>query len=212
MCEETMPVFFQSIVVTVPKKRIYARLGYRRERTQIPPDKKELVETCIDHALGLIELKGAARILGIEAIEGASIRLKAGCSLHSTGLADMISGCTEVVLLGATAGTRIMDEIRGDVTRDNITRGVILDAVASEMTDEALDWIMGYVNQDLTRRAKRLTSRRYSAGYGDFVLENQKIMYDQLMMHELGVSITRDYVLVPEKSVTAIAGVHASGH
>ena len=208
MCEETRPVFFQSIIVSVPKNGIYARLGYRRGRTQIPPDKKELVESCIDHALGLIELKGAAKVLGIEAIEGASIHLEGGCSMKSAGLASMISGCTEVVLMGATAGRMIMDEIRGDVTRDNMTRGVVLDAVASEMTDEALDWIMGYVNQDLRRRAKRLTRRRYSVGYGDFAMENQKIMYDLLMMQELGVSVTREYVLVPEKSVTAIAGIH----
>jgi len=210
MCEQTRPVLFQSIVVSVPNKEIYARLGYRRDRTKIPPAKKELVETWIDHALGLMELKGAATVLGIDAIEGASISLKGGCSLHSAGLARMISGCTEVVLLGATAGSRIMEEIRGDTTGDNITRGVVLDAVASEMTDKALDWIMGYVNQDLKRRAKMLTRRRYSAGYGDFALENQQIMYDMLMMNELGVKITEDYLLVPEKSVTAIAGIYSS--
>ena len=211
MCEETRPVFFPSIIVPVPIRAIYARLGYRRDRTQIPPDKEELVEDSIDHALGLIELKGAAKVLGIEAIEGASIHLEGGCSLRSSGLARMMSGCTGALVMGATAGSRIMEEIHMDVSGDNMTRGVILDAVASEITDEALDWIMGYVNQDLRRRAKRLTSRRYSAGYGDFALDNQKIMYDLLMMHELGVDITRDFVLVPEKSVTAVAGIHASG-
>ncbi|HOO47200.1 MAG TPA: methionine synthase, partial [Deltaproteobacteria bacterium] len=81
----------------------------------------------------------------------------------------------------------------------------------SEMTDEALDWITGYVNQGLRRRAARLTEKRYSAGYGDFALENQKIIYDLLMMHELGVSITESYLLVPEKTVTALAGVLAPG-
>lgn len=212
MCERADPIFFQSITVPVPTKGIFARLGFRRDHTQIPPGHREMVEAYINEALELIELKGVARLLSIETIVGAEIRLNTGCILRSKQLAGMLRGCNEVLLMGATAGSRIIDEIQRDTTADNITRGVVLDAASSEMTDEALDWIMGYVNQDLRRRAKRLTKRRYSAGYGDFALENQESIYDLLMMHELGVRITREYLLIPEKSVTAIAGIYASGH
>ena len=204
-------IFFHSITVAVPNKGIYSRLGFRKDHTRIPPEHLKMVEAYISEALELIELKGAARILGIEANRGADIYLSTGSLFRSEQLAGMTSGCTEMLLMGATAGSRIMEEINRDTTTGNITRGVVLDAVASEMTDEALAWIMGYVSQDLRRRAKRLTRRRFSAGYGDFSLANQKIMYDLLQMDNIGVRITKEYLLVPEKSVTAIAGIHPSG-
>jgi cobalamin-dependent methionine synthase I len=111
--------------------------------------------------------------------------------------------------MGATAGQNIMDAIAQATSSDNLTRAVMLDAVASEMTDGALDWIMDYVNQDLMRRVQHLTKKRFSAGYGDFYLENQKAMYDLLRMGTIGVSITDRCILIPEKSVTAVAGVAA---
>jgi hypothetical protein len=210
MINEFAPTFFQSIVIPVPRKAIYTRLGYRKELTQAPLALREKIESFIDHAVGLIELKGSALFLPVEKIEGTTIVLKTGDILESDHLARMLSGCSAVLLMGTTAGTGIMDEIHRDTLADNLTRGVVLDATASEMTDEALEWIMGYGNQGLKRQGKGLTKRRYSAGYGDFALENQKIMYELLKMHSIGVKITGDYLLVPEKSVTAIAGVVSS--
>jgi hypothetical protein len=59
------------------------------------------------------------------------------------------------------------------------------------MTDAGLDWIMDYFNQQLRREGKTLLPRRFSAGYADFNLENQKAIYDTLQMEKIGVTITR---------------------
>ena len=198
------------MTVQVPKAAIYSRLGYRKNHTQIPGQHLKRIELYIDQALDLIELKGSALVLSVADIDDKTVRLGKGIVFESAHLARMMTGCREILLMGATAGDRIMKEILSDAAADNLSRGVVLDATASEMTDEALDWIAGYVNQGLRRNAKKLTERRYSAGYGDLALENQKIIYDLLMMEELGVRITESYLLVPEKSVTAIAGVVAS--
>ncbi|OQC25694.1 MAG: Vitamin B12 dependent methionine synthase, activation domain [Deltaproteobacteria bacterium ADurb.Bin072] len=75
------------------------------------------------------------------------------------------------------------------------------------MADAALDWIMDYAGQDLLRSSRRLTRKRFSAGYGDFSLENQQTMFDMLQLGEIGIRMTPAKVLIPEKSVTAVAGV-----
>jgi cobalamin-dependent methionine synthase I len=111
--------------------------------------------------------------------------------------------------MGATAGSAIMDAIRGDTAGRDVTRGVVLDAAASEMTDAALDWIMDYFNRTLRRENKSLFKKRFSAGYGDFLLENQKTIYNLLQLDRLGVGITESCMLIPEKSVTAISGIES---
>jgi cobalamin-dependent methionine synthase I len=102
-----------------------------------------------------------------------------------------------------------MEEISLATQGKNLTRAVILDAVASEMTDSGLDWIMDYMNQELMRKARRLTKARFSAGYGDFSLENQKAIHTLLRLDKIGVFITDRCILMPEKSVTAVAGIVA---
>jgi cobalamin-dependent methionine synthase I len=121
----------------------------------------------------------------------------------------MLSGCEQILLMGATAGQTIMEEISLATQGENLTRAVILDAVASEMTDSGLDWIMDYMNQELMRKARRLTKARFSAGYGDFSLENQKAIHALLRLDKIGVFITDRFILMPEKSVTAVAGIVA---
>jgi len=66
---------------------------------------------------------------------------------------------------------------------------------------------MTYVNRQLLRESRRLLPRRFSAGYADFALENQKILHEQLQMERLGVSLTPRFLLVPEKSVTAVGAI-----
>ena len=198
-----------TIRITLPVRSIYARLGFRKGVTELKPAEKEKVDKTIEEAKDIVHLKGAARIIGILQVDHVGIELEDGIILSSSSLARMLSGCTQVLLMGATAGQDIMDAIAQATSSDNLTRAVVLDAVASEMTDGALDWITDYVNQDLVRRVQHLTKKRFSAGYGDFYLENQKTMYDLLRMETIGVSITDRCILIPEKSVTAVAGVAA---
>jgi cobalamin-dependent methionine synthase I len=85
--------------------------------------------------------------------------------------------------------------------------GLILDAVASETADAALDWMVDFINKMIRREGIRLTKNRYSPGYGDLLLQNQKTLFDILQLHRLGLGITESCILVPEKSVIAIAGI-----
>jgi len=48
---------------------------------------------------------------------------------------------------------------------------------------------------------------RFSAGYADFNLENQKAIHEMLQMGKNGVAITPSFILLPEKPVTAISGI-----
>ena len=105
----------------------------------------------------------------------------------------------------------VMAAIRSDMATDHITRAVVFDATAGEMADGALDWLMDYTRREIVREGKVLLERRYSAGYGDLALENQQAFYAVLNMFEIGVQITPECLLIPEKSVTAITGIRKGG-
>jgi hypothetical protein len=204
------PLHFQTIRIPVPHKAVYARLGFRKGQTRIKAEEQRMVDQYIEDARRDIGLKGAARSLPIRQAGKEQTVLDGGYSFSGRALSHMLAGSTQVLLMGATAGPLIVKAISEAASSQDLTRAVVLDAAASEMTDAALDWIMSYMNQELMRRSLTLTRRRFSAGYGDFSLENQKTLYDLLRMDIIGVAITQSCMLIPEKSVTAIAGIRGS--
>ncbi len=205
------PVFFESIPVHTPRQAIYTRLGYRRASTRMSAQQESMIEGYLDDALALIELKGTVLSLPITGGDQGLILLEGGLRFESASLARLLTGCSGVLLMGATAGKAVMEAIRRDTTSGDLTRGVVLDATASEVVDAALDWIMAYEQGRLLRERRCLTERRYSAGYGDFGLEYQRVFHDLLGLASLGVELTATNMLVPEKSVTAIAGIQEVG-
>lgn len=187
---------------------VYRRLGYARGITKIEESKRKEIERHIDYSTSLISLKGAGIRVPLESVDAPLVVLKTGADIRSEKLARFLRGCEEALFIGSTAGGAVMDAIREDTAGGDITRGVIVDAVASEMTDAALDWIMGFFNRMLARENALLTRGRFSAGYGDFLLENQKMMYDMLKLDRIGVTLNENCILIPEKSVTAVVGIH----
>jgi hypothetical protein len=203
------PVYFNAMRVPLPIKGIYKRLGFKKGVTKLNPAEEDKLAATIDEASSIVHLKGAACMIDLVRIDRSGVELEGRTSFRSSALAGMLSGCEQVLLMGATAGQAIMEEISSATQAENLTRAVILDAVASEMTDSGLDWIVDYMNQDLMRKAKRITKARFSAGYGDFFLENQKTIHALLRLDKIGVIITEGCILMPEKSVTAVAGIVA---
>jgi hypothetical protein len=201
---------FETIRIDLPREQIYRRLGYRRDATIISPRQTEEIERYMEEAQSLISLKGTVLRLPIREISANRVVLEGDVTFASRNLARFLDRCREAALMGATAGPAIMAAISEDASGRDVTRAVVMDATASEMTDAALDWIMSYLDKSLRRESRTLLPRRYSAGYGDFLLENQRTLYSLLQLERFGVVLTDSCLLIPEKSVTAITGIVAA--
>jgi hypothetical protein len=200
-------IIFERITIDPPCKKIYQRLGFRKKTTELTALRKKETDTFIEEALSLINLKGTMLKAVITGNNGAEVFLSANLTFVSKQLAGFLRDCREALLMGATAGSAIMDAIKDKTDKDNLSAAVVYDATASEMVDAALDWIMDYFNQQIRREGKKLLSRRFSAGYADFQLDNQQVIYQKLQMEKIGVAINNSFILKPEKSVTALGGI-----
>jgi hypothetical protein len=200
-------VFLEKISIDPPCEKIYQRLGFKKRTTQISEIQQEETDRFIQEASFLISLKGSLLRLAIKHNDGEKIILAGGLTFASKKLSAFLSDCQETVFMAATAGSAIMEAIKEKTRQDDLAAAVVYDATASEMADAGLDWIMNYLNQQIRREGKTLLPRRFSAGYADFNLENQKAIYDILQMGKIGVTINSNFILLPEKSVTAISGI-----
>lgn len=198
---------FENIPAKPNRNFVLARLGYKKNFTQIDPVVQKKMEQAFKEGNLLCRSKGAAGRFLITGSRESSVTIETGLSFQSKYLARFLGDCRELVLLAATVGEEIIQRIGYEIEEGDAAYGTILDAVASETADAGLDWIMELMNKILHREGKKITEHRYSPGYGDLDLDYQKAIFDLLDLGKLDLKLTEKQMLIPEKSVIAIAGI-----
>jgi hypothetical protein len=203
--------YFQQIPAHVPERQILFRLGYNTHLTSLNELHRQKLAVGIRRGTALCQLQGAYSRVAIREHGLDYTALVEGIIFRSAQLAELLRPCGEVVLMAATVGSMIGEAAREAIGTGDAAQGVILDAVASETADAGLDWLMQLINQMLAKNGLKLTKYRYSPGYGDLTLENQQTIFTALALEKLQMKLTADYILIPEKSVLAIAGIEPVG-
>ncbi|HHV98744.1 MAG TPA: methionine synthase [Clostridiaceae bacterium] len=199
--------YFRTIPVTPSKELILARLGYRKGVTGLDDRYFSLLQEGIKRGKMLCRPAGAYTRLSIVERNSESIKLENGVEFNDGGLSRLLENTREVVLMASTVGSDIVEVIYNEVKTGDAAMGLILDSTASQTADVVLNWMMDFLNKILEREGKRLTRHRYSPGFGNLQLSMQKPLFETLKLETLGMELTGKYMLVPEKSVIAIAGV-----
>lgn len=195
------------IPVILPERRILIRLGFRSHTTVVPEDRKISIKNLINEGFSLCEPMGVWARLPVINKSDDHVELSGGDRLVSRSLAKLLISSHAVLLMAATVGGEIVEAAKRMIDKGDGAGALIFDAVGSETADAAAGWINEYVRQILPRGNEKLTDKRFSPGYGDLGLENQKIIYSILELRNLGITLTERYMMIPEKSVIAIAGI-----
>ena len=199
--------YFNTIPVVPKKKSVLSRLGHSSRSTSLSLKDQSFIDDTINLGMALCRNQGAAGRFAIKNHAVEAITLKDGTCLESRQLAGMLKKSDEVLLMAGTAGTEITDMISMEISLGNAAKAVVLDALASVSADMTLDWIMDAYNKTLSREGRRLTRKRFSPGFGDLPLKNQLIIFRLLVLERLNLSLNDSMMLVPEKSVLAVAGI-----
>lgn len=197
----------RSIKPVYNKSLILSRLGYDKNRTALLDDTMREVESLINDTENTLSITAAYRIIDITHINSPRIVLEDGTTLSGQKLSELLKDSRQALIMGATGGTKIMELIARLQKEGKLSEAVVVDAAASEITDSALDFVMAMVEQFLRPKGKFLTKMRFSPGYGDFDLLQQKEFYRLLKAQDLGITLNEACLLIPEKSVFAIAGI-----
>jgi hypothetical protein len=198
---------YPHINVAIPFERIFRRLGYRSGTTDLSEVKKTQIMKKVEYAFDSMQLQGRSRVVSIETVEKDRIILEDSTIFQSQKLMRFLSGCQKTVIAGVTAGKNIMDEIQSALKSNNISDAAIYDAASSEIVDDALGWMIDLLRVQLRSQGEEIGTRRYSAGYGDFDLSNQAVFYSLLQLDQLDIVLTQEFLLLPEKTVTGLAGI-----
>lgn len=195
---------FAYISFVPEKKSVMRRLGAQKAR--FAPALAGDVDALLEKAQSAFRAAGKAAVLPV-VHAGAGLVQIGGHDIESAQLARLLGSSAQAYLMCASLRRGDVEKIGAAMREGEGLKALVLDAYASEYVDGALGVIMEQKNQALRRTGQRLTRHRFSAGYGDLDIKYQKLFYDLLDMRTLDVTINDKYLLSPEKSVIAVAGV-----
>jgi len=197
----------ENIHVEPPRKDILSRLKFNIHKTKLDKRSLDLFEKTMGYAMSLCECRGVYRFLDIDSKSDSKTVLSDGTVFKSASLAKLLKDSSKVVMMATTVGIGITEETNVLITKNRASEAVIVDAAASEIADE----VMNHINLMCANIAKadgfKLTRMRFSPGFGDLGVENQKQFFKTLELEKIGFTLTESFMIVPEKSVTALAGV-----
>lgn len=193
--------------LVLPKKETLARLGFRPASTELAADAAAHLNLELRRAFDLCRPTGRWTTIEVTGVTDREIRLAGGGVLASEALVRVYGTCREIWLGGATVGPAVAERIAAFTAAGDLRSALIYDALAGETADAAMDFLQQSAGTELRKSGRGLSSRRFSPGYGDWPLAAQQIFFEKLRLNELGMQLTGRFFILPEKSVTALAGV-----
>lgn len=188
--------------LVIPEKEAARYLGYGGH----PVSEEDLVmiREGITQVKAVVAGKACYCRYGIR-VNGDEIELPYG-TVKSTHLGKWIEGCDEAYFFAATIGSGF-DRLIRRTSLTSMAKGAVLQACGAAAVEAICDEINRVIDEEAAAEGRK-TRRRYSPGYGDFALENQKGFFAVLNPAKyIGLTLMDTLIMSPEKSVTALIGV-----
>ncbi len=114
-----------------------------------------------------------------------------------------LASSDRVIFFAATLGNAA-DVLIRRAEVNNMAKAVILDSLASAMTEEYCDELEAKLKQEYPGNF----TWRFSPGYGDYPIDIQLPLIRFLNADkQIGLTVTESNILLPRKSVTAVIGI-----
>lgn len=201
------PMLRYDLRVNIRRRAVLTRLGFSKRKTVLRDHEEGLLDRTIRKVIPLTEPVVVYAAFPVESYKQDVVSWGEKHSFRSEKLVRMISGSGSLLLVGATIGAQIVEEISNRIVRGSAAESSILDAAASVAVDGLLDTLADNLAGTMRRKGLELTKHRFSPGYGGLDLSAQQIIYETLDFNRAGVELTESLMLTPEKSVLAIYGI-----
>lgn len=146
---------------------------------------------------------------GLEPQKGDSIRLEGGIAFRSPRISKVISTCEEIVCFIATIGDDIENETKKLLKENRLSEAYILDAMGSVAVENMVDrFHKGFITR--THMDGKGITLRFSPGYCDWPITDQKKLFDLFSSNHLRVELKDSCFMRPRKSITGVFGITSS--
>jgi hypothetical protein len=196
--------------IEIPYNKLLVRLGYLQAKTKLDEKTAGMIKEILNLSQKLIKPKAVIAFENITAISrnetSDEILFENGYKIKSGSIAELLKNCFKVYGIGITVGGAL--EIRRDefLKKKETFSALISDAAGSVAAEETINFANAQIKAYEEKNDNALT-RRYSPGYGDWILEDSRQFLSWIGAEHIGIKLNEFFQMKPEKSISALIGV-----
>jgi hypothetical protein len=146
------------------------------------------------------------RRMCIQDVKDGSVHLGKGPVLKSRKLSRVMKDCKAVICFIATIGPGIEAEIKKLMDEKKLSAAYILDSMGSVAVEDIVEKFHTGMGNQLRAKEQGVTLR-FSPGYCDWPIADQKKLFRIFHSLQLGVQLNDSCLMQPRKSVSGVFGL-----
>ncbi len=194
--------------IEIDKKQVCHYIGYDDDKN-LSARIASLIDDYTEHAHSLINPLFSYVIKDVEWARGSISLIEGSVIFKSRVIARLLERCTQVAIFVVTIG-KYLEETAFELARDGlILQATVLDAIGSDAVEK-----VAYFAQDRIKEVVEaqglVISRRFSPGYCDWNIGQQRMLFYALTGDTVGIRLTGECLMIPQKSISGIIGIGTS--
>ena len=203
-----MPTAIKQAHIDIDRQKVLQAIGYSavsEPSTRI----LSLVDEYTDNAVDFIAPLYSYVIMDINSVEQSLVVIDGSVVFESQVIARLLENCEKVAVFALTIGEHL-EEMTCHLADDGLVlQATVLDAIGSVAVERLANSVHDKISEE-ARSYGLCTSRRFSPGYCDWDVSQQKMVFQALNGHSAGIRLTEDCLMLPRKSVSGIIGLGTS--
>jgi hypothetical protein len=190
---------------TVENDKLLKLLGGQKKK-RLPKSIGKKVQIAKEKLAKLIKPKLHYRIVKPSVNDNAVIQLDETVEFTSAKLAKTLKNSEKIVCFVGTIGTGVEKEINSLLGKQKLADAYILDAMASVAVENMIDRFQNFI-EDKFSSEDRTVTLRFSPGYCDWPVTQQKKLFNIFDPKELDIELLDSCLMKPRKSVSGVFGI-----
>lgn len=189
----------------VDTEQVLLHMGYGSD--DVPSARIEtLVKEYAENLCHLIEPSYSYVIREVGEVRGSRAFIEGSVSFRSQVVARLLEDCPRVALFVLSIGGRLEEAVR-QLSKDGlVVQAAVLDATGSGAVEALAKVVEDIIAAEAAADGSGI-SRRFSPGYCDWKVSQQKMLFRAMGGDTDGVRLTSGCLMIPQKSISGLIGI-----
>ena len=192
---------------TIENDELAKLLGGQNNKS-LPKSISKKVQNARKKLNRLIKPRLHYRIVKPSVLDNDVVQLDETVEFTSAKLAKTLKNAERIVCFVGTIGTGVENEINRLLGKQKLADAYILDAMASVAVENMIDRFQDLMENRFSAEDRTVTLR-FSPGYCDWPVTQQKKLFNIFDPKELEVELLDSCLMIPRKSVSGVFGITA---
>ncbi len=199
----------KDIKLNIDREEVLRYQGYSKKKVKKPNRNiLQITEEEINRGYSLFKPRGIYSLIKI-----ISFTSKGGINLEnelvfrfSKSIINQLKGASHLFVGVVTIGDFLEKKVSELFSQGEYPRALALDAVGTVAVEDFSREVRKLARQEVKEQGFK-TSRHFSPGYGGWEVSQQEIIFKSILTNNIGVRLTKGYMMLPQKSLSWIIGV-----